>query len=129
MEFQEVVARRRMVRHYTKEPVPRAALDAIIANLQRGPSAGYSQGFGFLVLDDASDIARFRDAATPATDSGNWFAATFDAPLVVIACSNKRAPISNGTRSPTRGSSTARTPGGQRPTGTSTPDSRRYWPF
>jgi nitroreductase len=84
-----VVTRRRMVRHYKKDPVPDAALEAIVANAQRGPSAGFSQGFAFLVLEDADDIARFRAASTPETDAENWFAATFDAPLVVVACSNK----------------------------------------
>jgi nitroreductase len=44
MEFQEVVRRRRMVRTFTAEPVPQAALDRILGNALRGPSAGFSQG-------------------------------------------------------------------------------------
>jgi nitroreductase len=80
-----------MVRHYKKDPIPPEALDTILANAQRGPSAGFSQGFGLLVLDDPDDIARFRSASTPEADPENWFAATFDAPLVVITCSNKNA--------------------------------------
>lgn len=91
MEFQEVVTRRRMVRRYKKDLVPKDVVDALVANAQRGPSAGFSQGFGFLVLDDPHDIARFRAASTPELDPQNWFAATFDAPLVVITCSNKDA--------------------------------------
>ncbi len=78
-----------MVRHYRKDPVPKEVVDAIVANAQRGPSAGFSQGFGFLVLDNPGDIARFRAASTPETEPENWLAATFDAPLVVIPCSNK----------------------------------------
>ena len=80
-----------MVRRYKKDRVPDEVVAAIMANAQRGPSAGFSQGFGFLVLDDARDIARFRAASTPETDPQNWFAATFDAPLVVVACSDKAA--------------------------------------
>lgn len=91
MDFQEVVNRRRMVRGYTKEPVPKEVVDAIVANAQRGPSAGFSQGFGFLVLEDPVDIGRFRAAASPETEPENWFAATFDAPMVVVTCSNKDA--------------------------------------
>lgn len=83
--------RRRMVRRYKKDPVPDAVVEAIVANARRGPSAGFSQGFGFLVLDGTDDIARFRQAATPETEPENWFAATFEAPLVVVACSNKDA--------------------------------------
>ncbi len=80
-----------MVRRYKPDRVPEAAVDAILANAQRGPSAGFSQGFGFLVLEDPADIARFRAASTPETEPEDWFAATFDAPLVVVACSNKQA--------------------------------------
>lgn len=81
-----------MVRHYVPDrPVPSEVVDAIVANLQRGPSAGFSQGFGFLVLEDAPDIAAFRAAATPAEDPEHWYAATFDAPLVIVCFSNKDA--------------------------------------
>lgn len=82
-----------MVRRYAPDrPVPPDIVAAIMANALRGPSAGFSQGFGFLVLDDPSDIARFREAATPEDeDKGNYYAATFEAPLVIVACSNKDA--------------------------------------
>lgn len=89
MEFQDVVARRRMVRRYKKDPVPKDVVEAIMANARRGPSAGFSQGFGFLVLEEPDHIARFRSASTPDKEPENWFAATFDAPLVVVTCSNK----------------------------------------
>lgn len=98
VEFQEVVTRRRMVRHYKEDLVPKAVIDAIVANAQRGPSAGFSQGFGFLVLEDPADVTRFRAAATPEVDPQNWFAATFDAPLVVVACSNKGAYLDRYAR-------------------------------
>jgi nitroreductase len=92
MEFQEVIRRRRMVRRYDMtRPVPPEVVDAISANALKAPSAGFSQGWGFLVLDEPGGIARFRDAATPTVDAGNWFAATFEAPLVIVPCSNKDA--------------------------------------
>jgi nitroreductase len=91
MEFQDVVDRRRMVRRYKKDPVPEDVVEAIVANSRRGPSAGFSQGFGFLVLEEAQDIERFRAASTPETNPENWFAATFDAPLLVVTCSDKDA--------------------------------------
>ena len=80
-----------MVRRYKKDPVPKDVVEAIVANAQRGPSAGFSQGFGFLVLDEAADIVRFREASTPDSEPENWYAATFEAPLVVVTCSNKDA--------------------------------------
>lgn len=50
MEFQEVLLRRHMVRTFTSEPVSREALDRILGNAVRGPSAGFSQGQSFLVV-------------------------------------------------------------------------------
>src|SRR5580704_17202672 len=67
MEFQDVVQHRRMVRSYdTSRPVPAEVVDRIVRNGLRAPSAGFSQGWGFLVLDTPSDVARFRDAVRPA---------------------------------------------------------------
>jgi nitroreductase len=66
-------------------------VDQIADNALRAPSAGFSQGWGFLLLDQPDDIARFRSAATPDQQPENWFAATFEAPLVIIPCANKDA--------------------------------------
>lgn len=52
MEFQEVVARRRMVRHFASEPVERAVLERIGLTAQRTPSAGFSQGQRLIVVTD-----------------------------------------------------------------------------
>jgi nitroreductase len=47
--------------------------------------------WGFLVLDTPADVARFREAARPETDAGNWFAVGVDAPVLIIPHSNKDA--------------------------------------
>lgn len=99
MEFQDVVSRRRMVRRYAPgRPVPPEVVDRIVGNGLQGPSAGFSQGFGFLVLDQPESVARFRQAATPDHDPDHWFAATFDAPVVIVACSNKDAYLERYAR-------------------------------
>ncbi len=92
MEFQDVVRRRRTIRRYdATRAVPTEIVDRIVRNAVRVPSAGFSQGWGFLVLESPEDVARFRTAATPEEDAENWFAATFDAPLVIVPMSNKDA--------------------------------------
>ena len=48
-------------------PVPPDVVDRIVRNGLRAPSAGFSQGWGFLVLDTPADIARFRDAVASGT--------------------------------------------------------------
>lgn len=59
VEFSEVVRRRRMVRRYAARPVDRAIVDRALANAIRAPSAGFSQGWGFLVLDTPADVDAF----------------------------------------------------------------------
>ncbi|MEY2475746.1 MAG: hypothetical protein QOG87_1061 [Actinomycetota bacterium] len=51
MEFQTVVRRRRMVRRYVDRPVAPEDLDPILDNATRAPSAGFSQGWAFVVLE------------------------------------------------------------------------------
>ena len=53
MEFREVVARRRVVRHFADEPVERAVLERIALTAQRAPSAGFSQGQRLVVVTDS----------------------------------------------------------------------------
>jgi nitroreductase len=52
MQFQEVVRRRRMVRHFADEPVDRAVLERIATAAQRAPSAGFSQGQRLVVVTE-----------------------------------------------------------------------------
>lgn len=61
----ELLTRRRMVRHYTGEPVPRETLERIAATVRRAPSAGFSQGQRLLVIDDRELIARLADGGEP----------------------------------------------------------------
>lgn len=52
MEFQDVVRKRRMVRHFTEETVAREAVERIVGIAQRAPSAGFSQGVSFVAVTD-----------------------------------------------------------------------------
>lgn len=61
MEFQEVVRRRRMVRRFSRTPVPPEVLDRILDTGRRAPSAGFAQGLELLVLDTPETVAAFWD--------------------------------------------------------------------
>jgi nitroreductase len=92
MEFREVVRRRRMVRTYDEaRPIPEELVQRITDTALRAPSAGFSQGWGFLVLDTPEATARFREAVTPQEQPDNWLAANVRAPLIVVCHSNKSA--------------------------------------
>ena len=54
-----MVRRRRMIRTYDDRPVDRAVVDRALAHATHAPSAGFSQGWGFLVLDEPADLDRF----------------------------------------------------------------------
>jgi nitroreductase len=59
MELAEVLRRRRMVRSYQERPVPGEVRDRILAAALRAPSAGFSQGWGFLILETSEDRSAF----------------------------------------------------------------------
>ncbi len=50
MEFADVLRRRRMIRTFTTEPLAEGTADRLLKAASRAPSAGFSQGFSFLVL-------------------------------------------------------------------------------
>jgi nitroreductase len=87
MEYAEVVRRRRMVRDYDPDrPVPAEVVDRLLGYAVRAPSAGFSQGWGFLVLEDAADRAAFWAATTPpGMGTDPWSAGLRRAPLIVVA--------------------------------------------
>ena len=99
MEFQDVVRRRKMVRNYTEEPVDPAVVDRALANATKAPSAGFSQGWGFLVLDTPEDVRRFWAAtADEEVEADGWLAGMSRAPVVVLPCSNKQAYLERYTQ-------------------------------
>jgi len=92
MEFTEVVRRRRMIRNYSSEPVDPAVLDLILGNALRSPSAGFSQGWAFLVLDSPVDVSRFWEVTSgDRPDPDSWMRGMTKAPVVVVPLSHKDA--------------------------------------
>jgi nitroreductase len=91
MEFRDVVRRRRMVRNYDPQrPVPAQVRDRLLEHAIHAPSAGFSQGWGFLVLEEAADRDRFWSAATPPDDVWQeWLTNMRHAPLLVVPHSNR----------------------------------------
>lgn len=101
-----MVRRRRMVRRYDPaRPVPDEVLAACLDNAVRAPSAGFSQGWDFVVLRSGEERGAFW-AATAEDGSGDggqdggedgapgpdaWLAGMQSAPVVVLALSHKAA--------------------------------------
>ncbi|MCU7724218.1 nitroreductase family protein [Actinoplanes sp. KI2] len=73
MEFAEVVRKRRMVRTYDADrPVPPEVIDKIVKHGLRAPSAGFSQGWGFLVLTEPADRDRYWSVTTGGEADPVW---------------------------------------------------------
>ncbi len=93
MEFTEVVRSRRMVRRYDPDrPVPRELVERCLANAVRSPSAGFSQGWDFLVLTTPAEREAFWAATTePDAAADSWLDGIRAAPVLVLCLSHKDA--------------------------------------
>ena len=92
MEFAEVVRRRRMVRDYDPDrPVPPEVRERLLEHAIRAPSAGFSQGWAFLVLETPEERERFWTATTDGGAPDGWLTRMRRAPLLIVPLSNKSA--------------------------------------
>ena len=84
-----MVRKRKMVRSFEDRPVDRAIVERLLANAQKAPSAGFSQGWAFLVLE-AADAKRYWDALWPEPRRSEFgWPDMFNAPVLIVCLSNK----------------------------------------
>jgi nitroreductase len=92
VEFSDVVRRRKMVRNFTTAAIAPDVIDRIMSAAVRAPSAGFTQGWGFLVLNTPEDTARFWGTTFPEERRGEFrWPGMFNAPVIVVPCSNEGA--------------------------------------
>lgn len=79
-----------MVRSYDPErPLPAEVLDRVLANALRAPSAGYAQGWDFVVLTEPAQREQFWAATTdPDHEPDGWLRRLRQAPCLIICCSD-----------------------------------------
>jgi nitroreductase len=96
--FQEVLRRRRMVRDFDRRPLEPALVDRILESARHAPSAGFSQGFDFVVLDEPKAVARFWELTDdPQFPNPDDFAATAPT-VIVLPVANKAAYLERYSR-------------------------------
>jgi nitroreductase len=78
------------VRSFQTEPVDPAVIERIMDNATRVPSAGYSQGWAYLLLDQPADVERFWEVTWPDRDNTGW-PGLFNAPVIVVPFAHKQA--------------------------------------
>jgi nitroreductase len=97
VEFNDVIKRRRMVRAFTAEPLGSGTADRLLRAANRAPSAGFSQGYSFLLLEGQEQTAPmwqllYEQTASEGTtqdDSPEQVDALSPAPLVIVPLASK----------------------------------------
>lgn len=91
MEFSELLKRRKSVRSYEQRAVPRDVLDRVLATVIHAPSAGFTQGNEYLILDDPAAVADFwtltADPADPLTPERRLLLP----PVLILPLANRQA--------------------------------------
>ena len=91
MELTDAVLSRRMIRRFTGEEVPIEVVQRIVELGLRAPSAGFSQGWDFVVLSEAQALQRFWSAtADPDEPPDGWLSGVASAPVLILCCSDKQ---------------------------------------
>ena len=82
-----------MVRAFTSEPLGPGVTDRVLAAANRAPSAGFSQGYALLVLDEPDQLGPFwelvSDYHSREDNAGPAFDPVTRAPLVIVPLSCK----------------------------------------
>ena len=91
MEFSDVVRKRRMVRSYEPDrPVPVEVIDTALRNAIRAPSAGFSQGWDFIVLTRPEERQAYWAATTdPDDEPDSWLVGMRSAPVLILCLSDQ----------------------------------------
>ncbi len=91
MEVREAILRRRMVRSFEDRPVDPAVVDRLLEHALHAPSAGFTQGWAFLVLTEPGERTRFWDAVFPDRRGSFGYPGLFNAGCLVVPLSHKQA--------------------------------------
>lgn len=92
MEFQRVVERRRMARDFEDRQIDSDVVARIVANAQRGPSAGFAQGVELLVLEGKGQTGRYWEVCFPESRRARFrWPGVMRAPVLVVVFGNEPA--------------------------------------
>ena len=91
MEFDKVVRKRKMVRNFKREPVNLEKVQRILELAQRAPSAGFSQGWAYVVVTQP-DLRRKIGLLQGEDDfyAKRHHKFVSEAPVLIVACVSER---------------------------------------
>jgi nitroreductase len=91
LELEKAILKRRMVRNFQPRPVPTEVIERILTLAQHAPSAGFSQGWAYIVVTDEplkKEVGRVQGEE-------DYFAKRFhrfvsEAPVLIVACTSEQ---------------------------------------
>ncbi len=90
MEFKEIVRKRRMHRAFKKDPISEESLKRILETAIRAPSAGFTQGWSFVVVRNEETKRKLAVAAGEDFYIGGGHSPFISgAPLVIVPCGSE----------------------------------------
>jgi nitroreductase len=92
LEFEKVVLKRRMVRNFHPRSVPKESVDRILEFALHAPSAGFSQGWAYIVVRDETLRKQIGDLQGEADFyvGRRFHRFVSEAPLLIIACASEK---------------------------------------
>lgn len=92
MEFEKVVLKRRMVRNFQPKPVPKQVIDKILELALHAPSAGFSQGWAYVMVQDEKLRKQIGDlqGETDFYATRRFHRFVSEAPLLIVACTSEK---------------------------------------
>ena len=91
MEFEAAVRRRRMVRHFSSDPVSEETVGRMLELAQHAPSAGFSQGSAYVVVTNPElkrELARLQGEED--YKAGGFHGWISEAPVAIVACVSEK---------------------------------------
>ncbi len=92
MEFEKLVRRRRMIRNFQPKPVPKDKISRILELAQRAPSAGFSQGWAYVVVSEDETKKKVGEVQGEADFYAGKRQHKFvsQAPMLIISCVSEK---------------------------------------
>ena len=91
MELEKVILKRRMVRNFQPRPIPMKTIEKILTLAQHAPSAGFSQGWSYVVITDEqtkNKIGRVQGEEDYFSKRFHKFVS--EAPVLIVACTSEQ---------------------------------------
>ena len=94
MSVFDAIEKRRSIRNYKPDSIPKDVLDRLLNAIRLAPSGGNQQPYKFIVVQDKEIKVKLAAACrwTPGAPKGHAFIA--EAPAAIVACSSEKGAIS-----------------------------------